>query len=417
MKYFGNITNNTGTFSFAMILFFLLMVPMVLFAADVNKGQYFSIDPEYERTVRRVLISTDMETPLSLQMNMIKSLPNYTEVMVLLPAHRLDEIKQEIKDVSRQKKISLIPFDTYVLRNVHAYLLLHKSGHVVSAMYKELEMPKGSIWAQDLFEIVRADDGRRVIVAPDVIDAFFLPQGHNMNERLSDNPYIDDIADRGGFEVIKTPLSFKGGNLLMDRFSGRTIAFVGGDIISDTMAILQATAGYKQYSTSDVYKIIKDYFNVDEVVVIGEDGRQPNQLYHLDQAMIFLAEGVVGVTRILYKDYGLRNKQEIINVERFLSETRRKLVELGYRIVNIHTTAEDVMNFRYYANGLVYTNTRTGKREFLMPDYPHARGPFIENIIRRNTVALEAEGYKVTPVYTNVNRHEGGLHCMVNIIS
>jgi hypothetical protein len=417
MIYSKEVNGKTVAIIFMLAFSLMLLMPATSPAAEVHNGHLYSIDPEYERTVSRVMISTDMETPLALQMDTIKKLPRYTEVLVLLPSHRLEDIKQEIGDVSRRRKISLIPFDTHVLRNVHTYLLLHKSGHVASTMYKELEMPKGSVWAQDLFEVARADDGKHVIVAPDVIDAFFLPQGHAMNEKLSDNAYITDLADKGGFRVMKTPLTFKGGNLLTDRLNGRNIAFLGGDVISDTMAVLRATAGYNKYSTSDIYRMIRDFLNVDEVVVIGEGGRQPNQLYHLDQAMIFLREGVVGVTRVLYKDYGLRNNQEIMKVEQFLSETRRKLAGLGYRIVNIHTTAEDVLNFRYYANGLVYTNTRTGKREFLMPDYPHARSPFIENIIRRNTVAFEVEGYTVTPVPTDVNRHEGGLHCIVNIIS
>lgn len=414
MTYFRQLKRRTGAFTFMLAFFLLLFMSIETSAAEVH---VFSIDPEYERTVSRILISTDMETPLSLQMDTIESLPGYTEVLVLFPAQRLEDIKQEIGEISGKRKIKLIPFDTHVLKNVHTYLLLHKSGHVASTMYREVEMPKGSIWAQDLFEIAKTDDGGQVIVAPDVIDAFFLPQGYTMNEKLSDNAYIKEVAEKGGFSLIKTPLSFKGGNLLSDRFNGRNIAFVGGDIISDTMAVLQATTGYNKYSTSDVYGMIKDYLNVDEVVVIGEGGRQPNKLYHLDQAMIFLSEGVVGVTRVLYNDYGLRNNQEIQKVERFLSEARRKLAGLGYRIVNIHTTADDVLNFRYYANGLVYTNARTGKREYLLPEYPLARSPFVENIIRRNTVALEIEGYTVTPVPTDVNRYDGGLHCIVNIIS
>ena len=417
MTYLRELIGKTGAIAFILAFSLLLLNPVESSADEALNGHLFNIAPEYERTVSRVLISTDMETPLSLQMNTIKSLPRYTEVLLLFPAQRLEDIKQEIGDVLGQKKISLIPFDTHVLRNVHTYLLLHKSGHVASTMYREVETPKGSIWAQDLFEVARTDDGKNVIVAPDVIDAFFLTQGHDMNEKLSDNAYISDIADKGGFRVMKTPLSFKGGNVLTDRLNGRNIAFVGGDVIGDTMAVLQATAGYSKYTSSDIYGMIKDYLNVDEVVVIGEGDRQPNKLYHMDQAMIFLSEGVVGVTRVLYSDYGLRNNQEIRKVERFLSEARRKLEGLGYRIVNIHTTAEDVLNFRYYANGLVYTNTRTGKREFLMPKYPLARSPFVENIIRRNTVALELEGYTVTPVPTDINKYEGGLHCIVNIIS
>jgi hypothetical protein len=417
MIYSEEVNGKTVTIVFMLVFSLLFLMPLNSPAAEVLDGHLLSIDPEYERTVSRVLISTDMGTPLSLQMNTIKKLPRYTEVLILLPAQRLEDIRQEMDDVLGKRKISLIPFDTHILKNVHTYLLLHKSGHVASTMYREVEMPKSSVWAQDLFEVARADDGKNVLIAPDVIDAFFLPQGHTMNEKLSDNAYISDIADKGDFRVMRTPLSFKGGNVLTDRLNGRNIAFVGGDVIGDTMAVLQATAGYNIYSTSDVYQMIRDYLNVDEVVVIGEGDRQPNQLYHLDQAMIFLSEGVVGITRVLYNDYGLRNNREIQKVERFLSEARQKLEGLGYRIVNIHTTAEDVLNFRYYANGLVYTNAQNGKREFLMPKYPFKRSPFVENIIRRNIVALELEGYTVTPVPTDVNRHEGGLHCIVNIIS
>lgn len=400
-----------------LLAFLLLFVSVTASAADRQQGHFYRIDPEYERTLNRVLISTDMDTPLSFYMDTIKNLPGYTELLVLLPALRLEDMKQEIRDISKRRKVRLIPFDTYALKNVHAYLLLHKSGHVTSTMYRELEVPRGSVWAQDLFKVARSDDGKQVIIAPDLIDAFFLPHGHAMDEKLSDNTYIKDLADKEGFRVMKTPLTFKGGNLLTDRFGGRDIAFVGEDIIRDTMAVLEVTGGFNKYSRADVHGMIKDYLNVDEVVVMGEGRRQPNQLFHLDQAMIFLSEGVVGVTHLVYDDYGLRNNPEIQKVERFLYEASRKLTELGYRIVNIHTTAEDVLDFRYYTNGIAYTNTRTGEREFLMPEYHLVRRPFVNNIIRRNTVALQSEGYKVIPVFTDVNKFEGGLHCIVNIIS
>ncbi len=78
---------------------------------------------------------------------------------------------------------------------------------------------------------------------------------------------------------------------------------------------------------------------------------------------------------------------------------------------------EDVLDYRYYVNGVPYVNRESGKREFLMPEFDTSGEGVNAMIFERNVSALESLGYKVIPVQTHVNEHHGGIHCMVNVIS
>ena len=51
-----------------------------------------------------------------------------------------------------------------------------------------------------------------------------------------------------------------------------------------------------------------------------------------------------------------------------------------------------------------------------MPIFPSNAGEFEQALAKKNTVLFESLGYQVIPVPIKVDKINGGLHCMVNVL-
>ena len=156
---------------------------------------------------------------------------------------------------------------------------------------------------------------------------------------------------------------------------------------------------------------------MDTVVVIGEEFLQPSQMYHLDQAMILLPGGVAGVARIVGDVASIGSEPEtVLQSKRFLSELRGVLSALGYRIVDIEISVDDLMNCRHYVNSIPYIDAETNQRKLLMPVFLSAQSPEDRRIVAGNTRTFESLGYTVAHIPTSVDGIRGGIHCLVNVL-
>lgn len=379
---------------------------------SVNRRVYY-IEPEYERKLERVVLSlpTGMKG-LSYHRSIMESLPDYTEILMLLPQNKVDVISRDMAGLDQRGRIRLIPFGSRRLKDTSAYVLSSRE-QILKSVRKDLSLPSGSIWAQDLFEVVRDEAGMTSILTPS-IHKWFVKTGKTWEpDVLSDNEYVSKLLPLD-FQTEKMPLTFKGGNVLIDNYMGRRIAFCGGDIIRDTILVSERTLGMT-VTPDEVVEQLRHYLRVDDVVVVGE-GNQPRRMFHLDQAMVLFPHGVAGVTRIVGNEEDLYNS-EVYMVNELLTELRAKLTELGYRIVDIDATVDDVLNYRYYVNGVPYINKKANRREFLIPHFNSSGEKGNREVYERNVSAIEALGYRVIPVHTHANKRHGGIHCMVNVIS
>ncbi len=379
-----------------------------------SRDRPFHIEPEYDRKLEKVVLSLEISTEdLSLHESILKSLPEYSEILMLLPKRRAPEIIRQFKALKLRQKVRFMPFSSDVVSKDNAYRLYTRNSELRKLRKRRL-MPRGSVWAQDLFEVASGDDGTRSILVP-FIHKWFIKPGTQWGPKLqSDNSFVGRLESLGmGLEMA--PLVFKGGNVLIDDLGGQSIAFAGGDIITDTILVLDSTLGMK-VSEAEVVEQLRLSLNVDRVVVIGRRNRQPEKMFHLDQAMVLFPDGVAGVTRIVDYKKGMAGG-EVDEVLRLLSELRGELRGLGYRILDIGATVEDVNNYRYYVNGVPYVNKMTGRREYLMPLFDSSLEGRNEEVYRKNVSAVESLGYRVIPVPTNANERRGGIHCLVNVIS
>jgi hypothetical protein len=379
-----------------------------------ESGSDYVIRPQYERTLDRVLLTLSTSTDdLSNHQSIIKSLPDYTEIIMLMPEQRGPQVSRDLERMGIAQRVKMVPFKTRRMDLEDAFVL-STSEQRIKPLKKKVPLPRGTVWAQDLFKAATAPDGSCVILTPFIHKIFIHKDDVWGGKLFTDNRFVSRLESEGIYTRNLSEV-FKGGNVLVDEFRGKRIAFVGGDVIRDTIMVMSRTTD-GNITDDDVVERLRDDLKVERVVIIGGDEPQPLKMFHLDQAMVLLGGGVAGVTRVVDWKEGIID-HDLNDVDRFLSRLRDTLTRLGYTIMDMDATIGDVLDYRYYVNGVPYINRRTKQREFLFPMFKSSLRSPGRDIYLNNIKKLEKLGYRVLPVYTESNRRHGGLHCMVNVIS
>lgn len=350
-----------------------------------------------------------------------KYFPDYTQILMILPENRINEVKTKLAEHSVQNKINIYPFKTITLERGYMYLIFAESDKLMdSGLIENLVIPKGTVWAQDLFKPAKSLNGKTMLVVPDAYKMFYSGGGNSNKESVnvqSDNLFLDKLFSENLPETIdglRTPLVFMGGNIFIDRFNGHKIAFCGSDVLKDTRIVWQACYG-ESLEEKKFAGMIKKYLNVDKVFILGKKKPQPPYMFHLDQAMILLPGGVAGVTNIVGKESDI-NHGEINKIKSFMAEVRSVLKKLGYKLIDIDTSTIDVLNYKFYINSIPYIDKKTGQKKILMP-VPKKKFTAIEkNLIKKNISAFESVGYDVVTVPSESTSFNGGIHCLINVI-
>jgi len=406
------------TITLMLLVFIAILVSQGMTKPNSNASQYVVI-PEYRRHLSNIVISLNDKSSLMQHSNFIRSLPDYTSLHVLVHAGNVEAARKDLEKLSRLGNSRLISYVPSVNTDANLYAVFPEKDKLIQmGPLSQEQIPSGSIWAQDLFEPVRFSNNEQGILISDVHKWFVSAsslEGLDSTRAVPDNSYLGNLSE-SGFKVKRLPITFRGGNILFDELNGRKIAFVGGDVIRLTSTVWKSTKE-RTPSRNEIKMMIKDAFNVDQVVIAGEDISQPSLLFHLDQAMVVLASGVVGLTNIIEqpnvqdKDYA-----EIKEVVLFLDQLRKKLSRLGYQIVNIDTTIDNIRSFEYYANGIPYLNAETGRQHYYMPEFSGSTSAD-KRIMQENASRISKLDYKVSFVKTNANSINGGLHCLYNIVN
>lgn len=378
-----------------------------------TSGDYV-IEPEYERTLQKVVLSLETTTEdLTEHKSILENLPYYTDIIILAPEDKEKMIRREMSKFGASHEVRIIPFQTQELMMEDAYVLSTET-HRIRRLDQKVTIPRGTVWAQDLFEVAQGADSGTLALTPFVHKWVIQSITGNESQLMMDNQFVSNLQAEG-ISHLSTPIIFKGGNVLVDHRDGKRIALVGRDIINETILVFHETLN--QYiSEEDVVRNIREHLKVDRVIVVGSHDHQPLKMFHLDQAMVLLGDGVAGVTRVVgrTKDSG---NEYLEDIQRFLAELRSDLKRLGYRIVDIEATVDDIFNYRFYVNDIAYRNRNTGKKEFLFPMFDTSLEGMNRKVYLNNIRRLESLEYRVIQVPTESNHRHGGLHCMVNVVS
>lgn len=379
-----------------------------------HRTTQYTVTPEYNHSLKKVVVSLSVANhDLSFGDSLLAALPDYTEIIMLLPDENVQEITAELQNKTYFQQIKLVPFETKEVTNpAFVCINLYENDIDYFQVQGKSILPGGTPWAQDLFKALINKDGELKFLFPPIYKCLL----DNNGNYTFDNSYINNLSSTGIY-IERTPFEFTGGNVLTGKIQGEKIGFVGTDLLRDNDS-LRKILPKSIPGDRKIKKMIHDKFGVDEVIFIGDKKeRQPDTLFHLDQAMIFLDDGEVGVSHIV-GEYP-ENKEDyelVIHAELFLFELRNKLLSLGFHVHDIDMTVQNLLHYEEYVNAIPYTDVNTDQKTLLMPIFDsYYEGDEDEKIIEKNISIFESVGYEVIKVKAQSTEHQGGIHCLVNV--
>ena len=371
----------------------------------------------YERHLKRVVISLARRgASRDLHHTFLQRLPDYTEIILLLPKANVESVRRDLALRSYAQRVRLVGYDTELKQDARFLLLFPEKDKLVQVNTGPLSThQQGTIWAQDLFEVGSLASGRCVLFTSLVHKYFCGTETQTDLGVQRDNLYLSNLSC-ADVDVVALPLAFKGGNILLDECDGRRIVFCGGDVLRTTRTAWRIATDSHLTRTAFV-KLLKDVLGAERVIIVAEERLQPAQIYHLDQAMLLLPNQTAAVTRIITQARpGLAEDPEVGQARQFLSELRHHLRRLGYRLVDIDISSDNLSHCQHYVNAVPYHDLRTQKRVIMMPTFLRAQTDLDREIIARNTKTFMSLGYCVVPVPTLADTLRGGIHCLINVL-
>jgi agmatine/peptidylarginine deiminase len=384
---------------------------------SISKPSPYTAVPEYRRRLKRAVISLDWgNTTLNLRHTLLSQLPDYTEVLLLLPRESVPKLETELKSASYGSRIRLLPFEAQVAGSGVLHFIDQAGSKLVEErLPKPLPLQYGTIWSQDLFEPVEAPAGKiRLITAPAHL-CWWTGGGTNSGKPVSDNRYLETLT-AAGLEMSEIPVVFKGGNILVAEIGGKRIALCGRDILHESYQARDFIPGAAE-DENKIAGILRKTLGVNRVLFVVRGSRQPRTMYHLDQAVIPLAEGVVAVNRITGDiPADTRSRNVIAEASRWLDALRSELAGLGFRIIDIDTPVQNVLRCDYFINSIPFIHAKTGQKTILMPIFEEKTGSDGAAAARINMKRFESAGYTVIPVLCRAGALKGGIHCLINVV-
>lgn len=404
------------------ILIFLALASVIAMdyaqstSLSVGHTAGYKVIPEYERSMKVVLLAMDNESRIDLHLEAIESFPDYTQFIILTSETVAPKVAAMLKAHSMTERARIVSYPSRHLNQWNIYSVFPDKNKLVKiGPVEDLLEPWGFIWAQDLFEPIAGPGTETRLIASDVYRWFYSVDGLSADKVLADNHVLSTVT-LPNMSVQKLPITFKGGNILFDELYGRRMAFIGSDVIGMTQTVWKATRA-RVPSEAEIVQMIKDAFYVDEAIILGQGHNQPVELFHLDQAMVMLSNGVVAVTRIVGdikpddSDY-----PRVAEARAFLSGVRRDLKALGYRLIPMEISIDNLRSSQFYVNGLPYKDTLTGQYGYYIPVFKGSSN-HPDDMAKANIKRLEKAGYNVTAIKSSAYKLDGGLHCLYNVMN
>jgi hypothetical protein len=351
------------------------------------------VRPEYERRLGEIAFAanrgSDKRSPLSDFAEIFAALPSYTQLHLFVPETAVEWAEEELAELGIEYRASVYGVTSEFL-----------SGRWKA--WSDTIVRNSSIWMRDV-ALVGATGG-----APRI----YQPLAYRASSSLSQND-TDFIRELGGgdtrLKVVPFPHFIRGGNLLTGEIGGRLIAFIGTNEVQFNVAALPVLTQDKRGEdvvANDFLRDLKLVTGADKVVVLPNTRR----VFHLDQALVFLAPGRVGVLKSV-DDVPFDPAEEAM-----FSEIRRILADNGFTIVDIPSSPGHLGRFESSANALLFRNVNSGRPTALVPRFPDAEvtweGQTFKSMMELVADVYRREGFAVVFVKDSFSTLQGNLHCV-----
>ena len=336
----------------------------------------------------------------------IFSVPSLTSEYISLLAEQA-KIASNILSASPDTTITFFTRDRDhipVIRNV----LLKRSPELADLVkqgrikFAVTDIGAGDVWAQDWGEPTGGKGGS---IVHGMVHEQYAERGWRRGAIFNGA----QARNAGLMPDIEIPVVLQGGNFTkaVSR-NGRKFVFVGSNDIIYTKDIYCEKYRY-DISDQEIMKIYKTAFNADEIVVLGEGEKQPESMFHIDQAVFFPKAGTAVIVCPDDCDPASSDPEQL-EIMRALDSYRVQLAKAGFEVIEIPTTFKNIFGFQAYTNSIAIQEN--GRCRVIMPSFRLRKQ--LESTIK---AILAGHGIEVIYIDNHTYKDKGNTHCITGQIS
>lgn len=331
--------------------------------------------PEYKMDLTEAVMSVDLDTadtenPLFLHEPVLRALPPYSTVFLFAPTSLTPKIRERLMVLGMSERVRILPKPDEVRR------------------------PFGGLtrWVRDTMLVARDPLGPVLLAS--------LAHKDYTNIVFNDLDYLDGL-ERPNRRLVRLPVFINGGNVLVVAREGRRILLVGSRELTLNRQWMAQGLGLDS-APQDLTGILQAAMQVDEVVVLPNS----QHLYHLDMTISPLKDGIIGVLQPTDPAQVAQADREV------LTRIRSTLHGLGFKVIDIPTSAQRIKDYQSPANAVPFKDRRNGKKRVLVPQFPEpANQDPAKSLNLKVLAAYRSAGVDPIPVEDRFHLRFGSIHC------
>lgn len=353
---------------------------------EVLRTNPFTHLAQHEQTLEHVVMAlppiqpNSPEGTVAMHEPLLAALPAYSKVDFFLPEALMGQVASRLSVLGLQKRVHLHGEDEFELIEDKIPLRYHTT-----------------YWMRDVVMASADKHGNTPLLLP---LAFY--QINDLSR--PDNNYVHKLRNPKR-PVIRIPLFFKGGNMMVISYRQRRILLIGQDELRLNQEFYYNAFFY--FPPPDaVLDLFRRIAGADDVRVIPNS----KNLYHLDMVMAVVQPGTAALLDPVDSDQLRAEDREVI------SRVRDILAGYGQRIVGIPTLSDWVGEFKSPVNILPFRHRDTRVLSAIVPQFDErivttdGRSASIHEMIRK---AYRGAGVETIFASSGLFRSGGNWHCAV----
>lgn len=362
------------------------------------------ITPEFQRNMEKVLLSdppASREEIRKIYHDLLLRMPNYSIIQVLIREGREENFKKIIDEIQEQEGGSID---------------LRQRLQIISS-----NNPGGldDIWAQDFGEMAKIN-GKDTFIIPADLEGDAFPKD-TLDWYKQRNKIAAEWLQKQGLEIKQADFFFEGGNVTFDKTEKGLRVFVGYSDIFYSQGLKKN--GDQKSTPKMIAQKISKCFGGAEVVVMG-DKELINTCFHIDQAFVILDGKQAVINQCASPCYD----DEGNDVSWQLKYYKKQLEGLGYKIIEIENTSQQLKDSHSSTNVIPFVDKNTGQKKVILPIF--------SDEIKENTTDKEKidyhslqgkglaayhaylkAGYEPILIRDHTYVDKGNTHCISNVLS
>lgn len=353
---------------------------------EVLRTNPFTHLAQHEQTLEHVVMAlppippNGSESAIAMHEPMLAALPAYSKVDFFLPEELMGQVVSRLSVLGLQNRVRLHSEDPFELME-DKIPLRHQTTY----------------WMRDVLMASADKHGNTPLLLP---LAFY--QINDLSR--PDNDYVHKLRSTKR-PVIRIPLFFKGGNMMVISSGQRRILLIGQDELKLNQEFYYNAFFYFP-PPSEVLDLFRRIAGADEVRVVPNS----KNLYHLDMVMAVVRPGTAALLDPLDSDQLHLEDREVI------SQLRAILAGYGQRIVGIPTLSDWINEFKSPVNILPFRHRETRVLSAIVPRFDEpivineGRSASIHEMIRK---AYRNAGVETIFAFSRLFQGRGNWHCAV----